>query len=77
MENVQIIWLQTLGDGYLYFVCVGSVHSVKVAPKSHWLPNFTFYIILCMSHTHYEGVGDQELPPSALIRYICPCNQVL
>ena len=36
MKNFQIIWLETLRGskaGYLYFVCVGSVSSVKVEPN--------------------------------------------
>ena len=36
MEKFQIIWLEILDRskaGYLYFVCVGCVSSVKVGPK--------------------------------------------
>ena len=38
MEKIQMFWLETLGGskvGYLYFMCVSSVSSVKVVPKGH------------------------------------------
>ena len=41
MEKFQITCLQILEGskaGYLYFVCVGSVSSVKVEPKCCQLP---------------------------------------
>ena len=40
MEKSQIFCLETLGSksGYLYFVCMGSVSSLKVEPKHHQLP---------------------------------------